>query len=134
MSRNPIIPYHPQLKERARELRNRSTLAEKILWWEIRKKQLGYEFHRQIPVDHFVVDFYCHELLLVIEVDGISHDSEEAKAKDSERQALLEGLGISFLRFRDEQILGNLDRVVEEIRKWIKEKTSASPSRKTGEE
>ncbi len=134
MSRNPVITYHPQLKERARELRNRSTLAEKILWREIRKKQLGYEFHRQIPMDHFIVDFYCHELLLAIEVDGISHDSDEAKAKDSERQALLEGLGISFLRFRDEQILGNLDRVVEEIRKWIEEKTSAAPSRKAGGE
>jgi very-short-patch-repair endonuclease len=88
MPRNIIIPYNPQLKERARELRKNPTLAEKILWRELRKKQLGYEFHRQIPIDHFVVDFYCHELMLVIEVDGASHDSDDARAKDLDRQGL----------------------------------------------
>ncbi|NIX59063.1 MAG: DUF559 domain-containing protein, partial [candidate division Zixibacteria bacterium] len=64
MPRNIIIPYNPQLKDRARELRKNPTVAEKILWREIRRKQLGYEFHRQVPINQFIVDFYCHELFL----------------------------------------------------------------------
>ncbi len=61
MSRNIIIPYNPKLKERARELRNNPTRGEKVLWREIRRKQLGYEFHRQVPLDQFIIDFYCHD-------------------------------------------------------------------------
>jgi very-short-patch-repair endonuclease len=121
MSKNPIIPYKSRLKEKARELRKNPTLGEKRLWRKIRGKQLGYEFHRQVPVDRFIIDFYCHELLLAIEVDGVSHDSEAAKAKDADRQAIIEEHGVSFLRFLDEDVLNNLDGVVEEIRKWIEE-------------
>ena len=119
MSRNIIIPYNPQLKERARELRKNLTLAERILWRELQKKRLGYEFHRQIPIDHFIVDFYCHELLLVIEVDGASHDSDDAKEKDLDRQARLENKGVSFLRFKDEDVINRLDAVLNAIQKWI---------------
>lgn len=119
MPRNIIIPYESRLKEIARELRKNPTLAEKILWREIRKKQLGVEFHRQVPVDRFIVDFYCHELMLAIEVDGASHESEEARARELKRQARLESLGISFLRFKDEEVLNNLDRVVRDIQVWI---------------
>jgi len=119
MPRNIIIPYNPQLKERAREMRKNPTLAEKILWREMRKKQLGYEFHRQIPIEHFFVDFYCHELLLVIEVDGASHESDDAIAKDLDRQARLENKGVSFLRFKDEDVINRLDTVVSKIKKWI---------------
>jgi very-short-patch-repair endonuclease len=119
MSRNIIIPYNPQLKERVREMRKNPTLAERILWRELRKKQLGYEFHRQIAVEHFVVDFYCHELFLAIEVDGASHESDDAIAKDLDRQARLENKGVSFLRFKDEDVINRLDAVVLEIKKWI---------------
>ncbi|UCE08581.1 MAG: endonuclease domain-containing protein, partial [bacterium] len=101
MPRNPIIPYNPKLKERARQLRKNPTFSEKILWQALRRKQLGYEFHRQVPIDQFIVDFYCHELLLVIEIDGISHDSNEAKTNDHQRQSIIEKYGIAFLRFRD---------------------------------
>jgi very-short-patch-repair endonuclease len=121
MSRNIIIPYNPELKKRARELRNNPTLAEKMLWREIRGKQLGYEFHRQIPIDQFIVDFYCHELLLAVEVDGASHDSEDAKAKDLDRQARIENRGVSFLRFQDDEVINQLDGVVEKIKEWIEE-------------
>ena len=121
MPKNPIIPYKPKLKERARELRKNPTLAEKRLWKRIRGKQLGVEFHRQVPVDRFIIDFYCHELLLAIEVDGTSHDSDDVMVKDAERQATIENLGVSFLRFQDEDVLNNLDGVVEEIRKYIEE-------------
>ena len=121
LSRNIIIPYNSQLKERARSLRKNLTLAEKVLWREIRKKQLGYEFHRQIPIDQFIVDFYCHERMLAIEVDGSSHDSDDARAKDIDRQVRLEKLGISFLRFGDEDVISNLDGVLRAIWSWVEE-------------
>ena len=113
MPRNIIIPYNPKLKERARKLRKNQTIAEKCLWQAIRRKQLGYEFHRQVPINHFIVDFYCHELMLVIEVDGSSHDSESARERDMERQAILENLGVSFLRFRNAAVLNNLNEVIQ---------------------
>ena len=69
MSRNDIIPYRPHLREYARELRNNPTEEEKILWKHLRKKQiLGYQFHRQVPLLDYIVDFYCHELKLAITV------------------------------------------------------------------
>ena len=80
---NKIIPYNPRLKQFARKLRNKSTLSEVLLWKQIKAKALGVEFHRQVPIDKYVVDFYSHELFLAIEIDGISHDNPE---KDNERQ------------------------------------------------
>jgi very-short-patch-repair endonuclease len=74
MAKNVIIPYDPRLKQFARYLRNNSTLSEILLWKQIKNKALGIEFHRQVPIDEFIVDFYCHELMLAIEIDGISHD------------------------------------------------------------
>ncbi len=69
MPRNTIISYNPKLKQFARDLRNNSTLSEILLWRQIKGQKLGYEFHRQVPIDEFIVDFYCHELKLVIGVD-----------------------------------------------------------------
>ncbi len=119
MPKNPIIPYNPDLKQNARELRRNATASEKALWMVLRKKQLGYEFHRQVPIDNFIVDFYCHELSLAIEADGASHEISGAGDDDVRRQVHLEKLGVRFLRFKDEEILGNLDKVVGVIRGWI---------------
>ena len=119
MHPNPIIPYNPKLKERARELRKNPTYAEKILWHAIRRKQLGVEFHRQIPIHQFIVDFYCHELKLAIEVDGVSHNEPGIKIHDAKRQSKLESLGVRFLRFEDDEILGNVETVVSKIKEWI---------------
>ena len=74
MPRNTIIPYNPKLKQFARDLRNNSTLSEVLLWRQIKGQTLKYEFHRQVPIDEFIVDFYCHELKLAIEIDGDSHN------------------------------------------------------------
>jgi very-short-patch-repair endonuclease len=117
--RNEIIPYRPHLKMRARELRKNSTLTEIILWESIKKKQLGVEFHRQVPIDYFIVDFYCHELKLAIEIDGSIHDVEENKIKDELRQDKLEDLGVIFLRFQVANIMNDLDGVLNEIKKQI---------------
>ena len=87
----------------------------------LRKKQLGYEFHRQVPIDNFIVDFYCHELSLAIEADGPTHDLPETKKDDRIRQATLETQGVRFLRFKDEEILGNPEKVSKVIETWIKE-------------
>ncbi|MEX0360394.1 MAG: endonuclease domain-containing protein, partial [Allomuricauda sp.] len=67
MARRKIIPYNPKLKELARQLRNNSTKAEIILWQKLKRKQLhGYDFHRQKPIDNYILDFFCHELMLGI--------------------------------------------------------------------
>ena len=117
-----IIPYNPKLKERARQLRNNMTPGEIKLWQRLKGKQLlGYDFDRQRPIDQFIVDFYCKQLMLAIEIDGSSHDGEIAQAKDQERQARLEALGVQFLRFRETDVHRNIDGVVEAIKAWMLE-------------
>ena len=119
MRKQEIIPYKPYLKEKARELRNNSTFTEIHLWKYLKGKQIcGYDFHRQKPIDNFIVDFYCGELMLAIEVDGESHYGNEEK--DKKRQSKLEKLGVSFLRFDDLEIRYNLENVLLEIENWIK--------------
>lgn len=116
--RRKIIPYKPWLKEKARELRNNSTKSEILLWNYLKGKQMkGYDFHRQKPLDNFIVDFFCNELMLAIEIDGLSHWGKEEY--DKERQSKLESLGINFIRFNDEEIFYNLDGVLETIESWI---------------
>ena len=119
--RRKIIPYKPALKEIARGLRNKSTLGEVLLWKKLRNKQLlGYDFHRQKPLDQFVVDFYCHELDLAIEIDGGSHESDEAQEKDAARQEHLESLGVKFLRFKQSDVRTAMRTVLETIEHWIR--------------
>lgn len=111
-----IIPYNKNLKEFARYLRNNSTLGEVLLWNALKGKQiLGHQFYRQRPMNRYIVDFYCKTLNLVIEIDGSSHDSEEAQQKDMIRQEILEKYGVTFLRFADHEVKQNLGGVVEAI-------------------
>ena len=117
MKRN-FLKYNPSLKEKARELRNNSTNTEILLWKHLKDKQLcGLDFHRQKPIDEFIVDFFCPELMLAIEIDGLSHIGKEEY--DMERQSKLEKLGVRFLRFKDEDVFYNCDFVMREIEKWI---------------
>ncbi|MCT4636414.1 MAG: endonuclease domain-containing protein [Bacteroidales bacterium] len=118
--RRKIIPYNPKLKFLAKQLRNSMTIAEKMLWNGLKNRQiLGYDFDRQRPIDNYIVDFYCKDLMLAIEVDGASHDSCEAIDKDKIRQARLEDLGVRFLRFDDDDVKHQLDRVLRSIEEWI---------------
>ncbi len=115
-----IILYNPTLKEKARTLRNNSTIAEVLLWKFLKnKKMLGYDFYRQKPLDEYIVDFFCNELMLAIEIDGESHFGKEEY--DEARQKKLEDLGIRFLRFEDTEVLHNLDKVLKNIENWIKQ-------------
>lgn len=80
---------------------------------------MGYTFNRQKPIDHFIVDFYCRPLNLVIEVDGPYHFFREQRMKDLERQRILEGYDLQFLRFTEEDVLEKTDWVVEVIKDFI---------------
>ena len=124
MRRNKIIPYNPRLKKRARELRNNATFGEVLVWKQIKKRKLGFEFHRQIPISYFIVDFYCHELQLAIEVDGSIHDNPQQQAKDFERQYRLEQLGVRFIRINDANVKKNMNSVIRFLSHRIKELTS----------
>ena len=118
--RRKIIPYNPRLKELARELRNNSTTSEIKLWRFLKGRQMcGYDFHRQKPIGDFIVDFFCNELMLAIEIDGISHIGQEKY--DKQRQEKLESLGIKFLRFDDNEVFYNIENVIGKIEKWIKD-------------
>jgi len=114
---NKIIPYEPHLKSLARELRKNSTLSEVLLYIRIKNKALGVEFHRQVPMLGFIVDFYCHELMLAIEIDGDSHIGKEMD--DIFRQKELENWGIKFIRFEDIEVKKNMETVIKEISNTI---------------
>lgn len=115
-----IIPYKPYLKELAKKLRENMTFSEVKLWNEIKNGQLmGYDFDRQRPIGNFIVDFYCKDLLLAIEVDGITHEEEGAKEKDEFRQNELEEMGVCFLRFDALLIVNKVEAALREIRDWI---------------
>lgn len=106
------------------------TFAEVLLWNELKQKNmLGYDFDRQRPIDNFIVDFYCKDLMLAIEVDGISHDAEEAIEEDEVRQSKLEEFGISFLRFDDRLVRNDIENVVSEIEGWIEDWEDNNPER-----
>lgn len=114
--KRPIIPYNPILKELARNLRNNSTKSETILWQYLKGKQiLGFDFHRQRPIDQFIVDFYCSELFLAIELDGYSHEYFDIAQKDQRKENRLKELGIHLIRFWDEEIFNDLDNVLRVI-------------------
>jgi len=124
--RRKIIPYNPQLKEKARHLRNNSTFTEIMLWNYLKNKQVkGYDFHRQKPLGNFLVDFFCNELMLAIEVDGESHHGNEQH--DKERQKKIEQFGISFLRFDDMEVRHSLEGVLKKIEAWIERYETTHP-------
>ncbi len=100
------------------------TLSEILLWQELKGKQLlGYDFDRQIPIDNYIVDFYCKKLSLVIEIDGSSHTNENAPINDDIRQRRHVNLGIYFLRFDDLDVKQNIKQVLNIIHDWIVAKT-----------
>jgi very-short-patch-repair endonuclease len=112
------LPYNPRLNALARELRNRSTLAEILLWRHLKGGQRGgYDFHRQKPIDEYIVDFFAADLMLAVEIDGDSHTLKDAV--DEVRQKRLEALGVLFLRFDDAAVKSDVDAIVRAIDNWI---------------
>ncbi|MEJ8756889.1 endonuclease domain-containing protein [Pontibacter sp. H259] len=118
MRKNYIIPYREDLKAKARELRKNSTISEILLWNEIKERKLfGYQFHRQVPMLDFIVDFYCHELKVAIEIDGDSHNYNYDY--DTQRQTELEKYGVQFLRFDDLEVKKNMQNVLRTLQAFI---------------
>jgi len=101
---------------RARMLRREQTGAESKLWSCLRNRQLGgVKFARQVSIGPFFADFCCRGAKLVIEIDGATHGTPEELASDSRRSAWLERQGYRVIRFRNEELMGDLDAVLERI-------------------
>lgn len=127
MKKKTVIPYKHYLVDRAKDLRKNSPYSEKLLWKYLKGKQLnGYDFDRQKPIDNYIVDFFCNELRLVIEIDGITHENRETE--DIQKQSKLVELGLFVLRFNALDVVNNTEGVLEEIRFWIIENTLPTPS------
>ena len=109
-----------KLYQYGRELRKESTKAEKLLWAELRNRKLnGLKFRRQHPLDKFIVDFYCNEKKLVVELDGSVHEEKINKDYDEARTAMLAGLNVIVLRFQNEEVINNLKDVLNKIREVV---------------
>jgi very-short-patch-repair endonuclease len=113
--------YNTRLQPFANALRKRMTKAEACLWkFALRASQLkGYPFRRQRPVLNYIADFMCKDLMLIIEVDGITHHDEKVIANDKRRQKDLESVGFTVLRFTDNEVLKNMTGVIAELEEWI---------------
>jgi len=109
----------PSIFSKARELRKRLTPSEQIFWLRLKEQFPEYKFRKQHPISHYVADYYCHKLKLVIEIDGPIHDSEEAKLNDKKRQKDLENLNLTVTRFTNEQIKNEAENVIKVISSTI---------------
>ena len=97
-------------------LRKTPTFTEKIVWIYLRKNQLlGYKFRRQYSIDQYVIDFYCPELKLAVEIDGETHNNLEQKEYDNRREKYLVRYNISFIRLTDDELFGNPDIAFKKI-------------------
>ena len=112
------LPYNPELKERARELRSNPTPAERKLWYQF-LRNFNYPVLRQKPIDFFIVDFYCAKLKLVIEVDGDTHYTDVGLLYDKRRTEILEKYGLSVVRFSNNEVLNNFESVIYIIQQQI---------------
>jgi len=111
------MSYKPtHLFEIARHLRKTQTQAEKILWQKLRNRRLaGLKFLRQHPIGGYVVDFYCHEVRLLVELEGSIHDLPSQKEYDEERFKNLRSRNLKILRFRNEMVIQEIDSVLRRI-------------------
>ena len=117
------LPYNPNLKEKARELRKNMTFSEKKLWNEFLKK-LEVPVLRQRPILDFIVDFYIASSKLIIEIDGESHFTEDGKEYDQDRTEKLESLGLTVIRFTNREAIENFDGVCKRILEKINKNSS----------
>ena len=126
MTEHSNINYNKNLKPYANRLRKEMTKAEACLWKYVLRagNMKGFQFRRQRPVFNYIADFMCKELMLVIEVDGITHHFEEVIKNDERRQKALENAGFTVLRFTDDEVLNNINAVYNYLEVWIEKKIS----------
>lgn len=109
------LPFNPALKQRAKELRRAGNLAEVLLWNQLKKNQfLGLDFDRQKIIGNYIVDFFCAEKSVVIEVDGSSHNDKAEY--DANRDAYLQGLNLTVIHISDHEVKNNLPDVLVFLR------------------
>lgn len=109
------IYSRPEYKDRRRELRTTMTAAERMIWERVRGSQLGFRFRRQHSIGDYIVDFYCPTVRLIIEIDGSIHENEQQKSHDTLRTLYLKSLGHHVLRFTNNEVQENVDRVIHII-------------------
>jgi very-short-patch-repair endonuclease len=118
---NPLhgsVNYLKELMELSRKNRGNPTESEEKIWLEVlMKRKTGYKFLRQKPVNQFILDFYCSELNLAIEIDGNSHDKK--KNYDEARDLFLSQIGIKTMRFNNDEVLNDIDEVKKKIMNFI---------------
>jgi len=131
-SRSNLFHYNPQLQKYANELRKNMTKAEACIWKYLLSGRImkGYQFRRQRPILNYIADFACLDLLLIIEVDGITHDNDEAMAADYQRDQSLEAVGFTVLRFSDWEVLNRMADVALRIGNWIEGNAIVPPPAK----
>ena len=111
----------PELLSFARHLRKEQTDAETLLWYLLRGRRLdGFKFRRQYPVSGYILDFYCHEAGLAVELDGGGHDDDKQRLHDDERTKVLLAKNILVLRFWNNEVLDSLECVLEKIHAQLK--------------
>jgi very-short-patch-repair endonuclease len=122
MKRSEKVHYNKELRKKARKLRNNATKSEIRLWSKVlsSKQLMGYTFRRQRPVLHYIADFMCVPLKLIIELDGISHLSDKKYELDLKRQNELEKIGFTMVRFNDRKVFNNIDNVRRELEGWVR--------------
>jgi very-short-patch-repair endonuclease len=113
--------YNKKLKGFARSQRKHGTKAEILLWCKLlrNKRMMGYSFLRQRPIGHYIADFFCKKLKLVIETDGITHEYVDVFKRDIEKTNYLNSLGYEVLRFKDDEVIDDIDSVKYIIESWI---------------
>lgn len=118
----------PVLLEFAKNMRHTATDAENLMWQILRAKRfMNLKFHRQHVIKLYIVDFYCHEIGLVIELDGSQHGTNDAIEYDAERTKFLEALGLTVVRYWNYDVLGRTDVVLEDLWSMCSELKQTSP-------
>lgn len=112
--------------ELAKDLRRNMTDAEKLLWNHLKAGVQGLKFRRQHPIVIYIADFYCHKIKLIVEIDGSVHSVKEVKENDKKREDDLRDWGNTIIRFTNENVFKNLDRVLAEINKTVENLINSS--------
>lgn len=108
-----------QYKDRRRDLRKNPTETEKILWQHLKNNSLGIKFSRQVGIGTFIVDFCCRSQKIIIEVDGEIHEDKDNLECDKLREEILQSSGYKIIRFKNKEVLKNIEKVLEKIKSHL---------------
>lgn len=114
-----LVHNNQILEDRRKELRRNQTKTEEVLWWYLRDKKLGFKFKRQHSISGYILDFYCPEKKLIIELDGEVHNTKEAKEYDMVRDKFFKDLGYITLRFLNKEVEDDIGKVLDKIKVFL---------------